>query len=155
MAFLFRCHYEGKRLVLFRVPAFSLVAPQIAILVTLLLLSLLMLSLLLMLLLLLLLLRLHGGHAVHGWRFRCLEHPAPHVRGQLIHLIKIVFRGARMWTMGSTTHGRDLRETRRLWRWGPAIVGPPWPVWATGWLWRSSIYYFRPRRFSLEYLARQ
>lgn len=146
MTFLFRCHYEGERLVLFRVPAFSLVAPQVTIFLALLLFSLLMFALLLVLLLLLLLLCLHRGHAVHRWGFWRLKHPAtrPHVRGQLIHLVKIVFRGARMWAMRTTTHGPDLWETRRLWRWGPAIVGPPWPVWATGWLRCSSIYHFRP-----------
>lgn len=156
MASLLRCHDEREGFVLFGVPSFSLVASQVTVLLALLVFYLLVFALLLALLLLLLLLRLHRGHAVHR-RFWGLESPAtgPHVRRHLVHLIKVVFRGASMWTMGPTTHGTDLWETRRLWRRGPAVVGPPWPVWATGWLWCSSIYYFRPRRFSFDYLARQ
>lgn len=158
MAFLFRRHDERQSLVLFRVSVLSLVSSHVAVLVALLLLSLLLLALLLMLLLvLLLLLRLHGGHGVYRRRFWRLKHSnvRPSVRGQLIHLVKIVFRGASMRAMGHTTYGPDLRESRGLWRRGPTVEGPPWPVWATGWLRRSPIDYFRPRRFSLEHLARE
>lgn len=130
-----------------RVPVFSLVVSHIAILIALLMLSLLLFALLLVLLLvLLLLLRLHGGHGVYRRRFWRLKHcnARPCMRGQLIHLIKVVFCGASMRTMGHTTYGPDLREPRGLWRRGPTVEGPPWPVWATGWLRRSSINYFRP-----------
>lgn len=150
MTFLFRRHDEREGLVLFRIPDFSLVASHVTVLVALLLFSLLLfafLLVLLVLLLLLLLLRLHGGHSVYRRRLRGLKYctARPHVRGQLVHLIKVVFCGARMRSVGATTYAPHCGETRRLWRRGPAIVGPPWPVWATGWLWRSSVDYFRSR----------
>lgn len=142
---------------MFRVPVFSLVASHIAVLVALLMLPLLLLALLMLLLVLLLLLRLHGGHGVYRRRLWRLKHSnaRPCVRGQLIHLVKIVFRGTSMRAMGHTTYGPDLRKPRGLWRRGPTVEGPPWPVWATGWLRSSSVDYFRPRRFSFEHLARQ
>lgn len=150
-------HYEREGFVLLRIPVFSFVAPHIAILVALLLLPLLVLALLLMLLLVLLLLCLHGGHSVYRRRFWSLKHSniwSP-VRGQLIHLVKVIFRGTSMRAMGNTTYGPDLRKSGGLWRRGPTVEGPPWPVWATGWLRCSSIDYFRSRRLPLEHLARE
>lgn len=152
--FLWR-HNERKGFVLFRIPVFSFVASHIAVLVALLMLPLLLLALLLMLLLVLLL-RLHGCHGVYRRRFWRLKHSnawSP-VRGQLIHLVKVIFRGTSMRAMGNTTYGPDLRKRRGLWRRGPTVEGPPWPVWATG-LRGSPVDYFRPRRFSLEHLARE
>lgn len=111
MTFFLRRHDERQSLVLLRVPVFSFVSSHVTVLVALLLLPLLVLALLLMLLLvLLLLLRLHGGHGVYRRRFWRLKHPNawPSVRGQLIHLVKIVFRGASMRAMGHTTYGPDL-----------------------------------------------
>lgn len=157
MTFFLRRHDKWQGLILFRVPVFSLVTSHITVLVALLMLSLLLLALLLMLLLvLLLLLRLHGGH-VYRRRFWGLKHSNARssMRGQLIHLVKIVFRGSSMRAMGHTTYGPDLRKPRGLWRRGPTVEGPPWPVWATGWLRSSSVDYFRPGRFSFEHLARQ
>lgn len=156
MTLFLRRHDERQGFVLFRVPGFSLVTPHIAVLVALLVLPLLLFALLLMLLLMLLL--LHRGHGVYRRRFWCLKHSNsawPSVRGQLIHLIKVIFRGSSVRAMGHTTDGPDLRKPCGLWRRGPTVEGPPWPVWATGLLWRSSIDYFRSRRLSLEHLTRE
>lgn len=159
MTLFLRRHDERQSLVLFRVSGFSLITSHIAILVALLLLSLLLFALLLMLLLmLLLLLRLHGSHGIYRRRFWRLKHSnsaRSSVRRQLIHLIKVIFRGSSVRAMGHTTDGPDLRKPRGLWRRGPTVEGPPWPVWATGLLWCSSIDYFRSRRLSLEHLTRE